>query len=287
MIPIYSSDDKYLYEILEDYQYADTKELKEEIFNSFCSSVWASSNKRKILTRTIRFTVRKDLLHTELGQIFDLWSEVEYTSYRSITKEKDYASLIRQKVNNLYTCLFDKRVCLQKEYMDLIKTPQRLYYLWLKGEHLEPQDVTAAIDDAIAESIQVKENLAGQKMTLAWKDYKKLVETYFRKMFDHYINMDDYEEKSQLNVESVLWVEDNYCVSYLCKGLDGYLKNYRKAYYGLPASTRHQYARCQSCVRLYIRKSNRQIYCPDCSQRLKKERYQRYSRKRHMDKINE
>ena len=28
----------------------------------------------------------KDLLQTELGQVFDTWSDIEYTYYKSMTK---------------------------------------------------------------------------------------------------------------------------------------------------------------------------------------------------------
>ena len=77
---------------------------------------------------TIVFYVRKDLLQTELGQVFDMWSEIEYTYYKSMTKDENWCSIIRQKINNIYTRYFDKEVVLGREYMDLLKTPKRLYY---------------------------------------------------------------------------------------------------------------------------------------------------------------
>lgn len=277
---IYKTEEKYLYEILEDYQFAKTREEQEEIFQAFCSSVWANPNKRRVVTKAIRFRVKKDLLSTELGQIFDAWSEIPYTSYRSMTKETDYASLIRQKVNNLYTNLFDGQICLKKEYMDSIRFPKTLYFQWVKGETLEADDVTAAIDDAIASSLKIKEASAKQKMHLSWKDYKEVTEHYFRKLFDHYINIDDYEDKSMLHVEAALWAEDNYCIRYFCKGLEGYFKNYQKEYYGLPKATRYCYSRCKSCSNLFEKKHNRQVYCPTCSEIQRKDRYKKYNKKR-------
>ena len=64
----------YLYEIIEDYKNAKSQSEKDEIFNSFCNAIWSSKNKRRIYTKAIKFYVRKDLLDTELGQIFDAWS---------------------------------------------------------------------------------------------------------------------------------------------------------------------------------------------------------------------
>ena len=100
--------DKYLYEIIDDYKHSGSDEEKGDIFKSFCSSIWSSENKRRVYTKTIRFSVRKDLLQTDVGQVFDVWSEVEYIGYKAMTKETDWCSLIRQKVNNLYTRYFDK-----------------------------------------------------------------------------------------------------------------------------------------------------------------------------------
>ena len=78
MIHIYECDDSFLYEIIEDYKEAKTEEEKNEIFHSFCSSIWSSNNKRRIYKKSIKFNVRKDLLQTELGQVFDIWSDVVF-----------------------------------------------------------------------------------------------------------------------------------------------------------------------------------------------------------------
>ena len=107
----------FLYEILEDYKDAETPEEKERIFASFCASVWSSANKRRIYRKTIRFHVPKNLLSTELGQIFAAWSKVEYKHDKSITKEDDWRAILRQKINNLYTRYFDKEVIL---FLDLL-----------------------------------------------------------------------------------------------------------------------------------------------------------------------
>lgn len=74
--------------------------------------------------KTIHFKVRKDLLNTELGQVFDTWSRIEYRYYKSMTKDENWCAIIRQKINNIYTRYFDKEVILNKEYMDLLKKPK-------------------------------------------------------------------------------------------------------------------------------------------------------------------
>ena len=102
MIHIYECEDLFLYEIIEDYKEAKTEEEKDDIFKSFCSSIWSSDNKRRIYKKSIKFNVRKDLLQTELGQVFDTWSDVEYTYYKSMTKDENWCSIIRQKINIIY-----------------------------------------------------------------------------------------------------------------------------------------------------------------------------------------
>jgi hypothetical protein len=83
--------------------------------------------------------------------------------------------------------------------------------------------------------------------------------------------MEKYEDKTVLTLTTDLWCEDNYCISYLCKGLDGYMKMYQKKYYGLPNNCRKKFKRC-SCGKLFIKNSNRQKICPECRKSLERER---------------
>ena len=46
--------------------------------------------------------------------------------------------------------------------------------------------------------------------------------------------------------------EDNFAIAYLCKGLDGYMRNYQKKYYGLSINCRKKYSRC-GCGSLYVK----------------------------------
>ena len=113
MIHIYSCDDTYLYEIIEDYKSANFSK-KDEIFTNFCDSIWHSENKRRTYKKHITFSVAPNILNTEIGQVFDIWSSVEYRYYKVMTKNGDWQSIIRQKINNLYTRYFDKNVILSE-----------------------------------------------------------------------------------------------------------------------------------------------------------------------------
>ena len=119
--------DKYLYEIIEEYKEAVSDQEKDAIFKAFCNTLWSCDNKRRTVTRAIRFKVRKDLLKTESGKVFDMWSEIEYKSYIPTSSKSDWCSIIRQKINNIYTRYFDKEVILSKEYMQLLNVPKKLY----------------------------------------------------------------------------------------------------------------------------------------------------------------
>lgn len=164
---MYNCNDMYLYEILEDYKYAEDISEKDAIFDAFCSALWSCGNNRTRMTKTIRYRVRNDLINTETGKIFDAWSDVEYTYYRSMTDKDNWCDIIRQKLNNIYSVYFDPEIVVDKEYMQLIKTPKRLYYEWISGIDTDPEVLTGLIDDAIDSSVQLKKKLSMQKPRLS------------------------------------------------------------------------------------------------------------------------
>lgn len=267
----------YLYEIIEDYKYSKTTEEKDKIFNSFCSSIWKSDNKRRTYTKTISFDIRKDLLHTDLGQVFNTWSQVEYRYYKSMTKDENWCSIIRQKINNIYTRYFDKDVILVKEYMDLIKTPKRLYYEWISGVDMDSSTVTDLIDDAIDNSEKVKKKYQKQKLELPWSDFEKIIEDFLRKCFDNCKLIEEYEDKTSISRLDFL-TEDHFYVGYVNKCLDGSIRDYEKRISNLPQSSRHGYKRCKLCGTLIEKTNNRALYCDKC--RYKKQlEWQRISMK--------
>ena len=273
--------DKYLYEIIEDYKNVDSIEEKNEIFNSFCSSIWSSKNKRRVYTKTIKFKVRNDLLETEVGQIFNTWSEIEYIGYKAMSNDTDWSSLIRQKINNIYTRYFDAEVILTKDYMNLLKTPYNLYYRWIKGVTFNPDELTNDIEDAIYKAAELKSMYQKQKMNLSWSEYKKVVEEFLRRAFDNCKLIETYETENLTTKYIYNFItEDNFYTSYICKSIECEMLKWQKKYYGLNRGRNKQYTRCKECGALIEKSSNRTQYCKDCKRALELERYKKYNKKR-------
>lgn len=263
--------DKYLYELIDDYKNTNSIEEKNEIFNSFCSSIWSSKNKRRVYTKTIRFKVRNDLLEFEIGQIFNTWSEIEYIGYKAMTDDTDWSSLIRQKINNLYTRYFDAEVILKKDYMDLLKTPKILYYRWLKGIDMNADELTDVIESSIYKAAELKAMYQKQKMELSWNEYKNIIEGFLERIFNNCRLIDEYEKENLTNKYIYDFTnEDNFYISYICDSLESYMLNYQKEYYGLQRGRNKQYKRCKDCGKLIENTGNKRTYCKECAVKRKK-----------------
>lgn len=280
MIHIYDCNETFLYEIIEDYKETENNEVKHEIFNSFCSSIWGSDNKRRTYIKTIHFKVRKDLLNTELGQVFDTWSGIEYRYYKSMTKEENWCSIIRQKINNIYTRYFDKEVILNKEYMDLLKKPKLMYFDWLSGIEMDTDIVTGIIDNTIDEAEKLKQRFQKEKMTLSWNEYKKIVEGFLRKCFDNCKLIEEYEDKTQIVNNYDFITEDNFYVKYINRSLNAYFQNYQKNYYSVKRGHNNKYSRCKRCGGIIEKTGNKRLYCDNCRKQNDLERYKKYNKKR-------
>lgn len=284
MIHIYDCNETFLYEIIEDYKEAEHNEVKDEIFNSFCSSIWASDNKRRTYIKTIHFKVRKDLLDTELGRVFDTWSGIEYRYYKSMTKDENWCAIIRQKINNIYTRYFDKEVILNKEYMDLLKKPKLMYFDWLSGTEMDTDTVTNIIDDAIDEAEKLKQRFQMEKMTLSWNEYKKVVEGFLRRCFDNCKLIGEYEDKTQIVNNYDFITEDNFYVKYINRYIDREIVQYQKKYYGV--RQHKKYSRCKRCGGIIEKTGNKRLYCDDCAL-IKKKESNRKADKKYKNKMRE
>ena len=276
--------DKFLYEIIDDYKSAISEEEKSEIFKDFCTSLWSSKNKRRTYTKTIKFKVRNDLLESEIGQIFNSWSKVDYVGYKAMTKETDWCSLIRQKINNLYTRYFDENVILKKDYMNLLKTPYNLYYRWTKGCEVNADELLNTIENSIYEAEKLKVVYRKQKMNLSWDEYKNVIEDFLLRIFNNCNLIEDYEMEHLTNKYIYEFAsEDNSYIKYICDNLDGYMCNYQKKYYGLsvPSTTKQhkQYKRCKECGKLIEKTNNRAKYCKECAAIINKEKTKMNMRK--------
>ena len=279
MIHIYDCNETFLYEIIEDYKEAENNEVKDEIFNSFCSSIWASDNKRRTYMKTIHFKVRNDLLDTELGQIFNTWSGIEYRYYKSMTKEENWCAIIRQKINNIYTRYFDKEVILNKEYMDLLKKPKLMYFDWLSGTEMDADTVTDIIDDTIDKAEKLKQRFQMEKMTLSWNEYKKVIEGFLRKCFDNCKLIGEYEDKTQIVNNYDFITEDNFYVKYINRSLNTYFQNYQKDYYSVRRGHNNKYSRCKRCGVIIEKTGNKRLYCYDCATLNERERKRKIAHK--------
>lgn len=277
VIHIYGCDDSFLYEIIEDYKEAKTEEEKNEVFNSFCSSIWSSDNKRRTYKKSIKYNVRKDLLGTELGQVFDTWSNVEYTYYKSMTKDENWHSIIRQKINNIYTRYFDKEVILGKEYMDSLKTPKKLYYQWISGIDMDVGIVTEIIDDAMDNAEKVKAKLQREKMSLPWNEYKKVIEGFLKRCFDNCKLIGEYEDKTKINTMLDFLTEDHFYVGYICKSLEGEILKWQKKYYNI--RDHKKYCRCKQCGSIIEKTGNKRLYCNECAYQITKYNWKKASQK--------
>lgn len=252
----------YLYEQIEDYKEAESKEEQEAVFQDFCSSLWSSRNERKVCTKVIRYSVEDSLLHTETGQVFDAWSRLEYKGYQSISKETDWCSLIRQKINNLYTRYFDKEVILQQDYLDLLNTPKELYYQWRKGRELTAPELAAAIQTAMTRAEQLKVTYQNQKMELPWREYTQIMEGFLQTRFCTCKRLEEYETPEQFQGMYDFMNEDNFYIRYFCRSLEGDLMKWQKQYYGVREHQR--YRRCMDCGCLFELHTYNQKRCPGC-----------------------
>lgn len=279
--------DKYLYEIIDDYQNANLEEEKWEIFKNFCYSIWSNKNKRRIYTKTIRFKVRDDLLNSDIGQIFNTWSEVDYVGYKAMTNDTDWCSLIRQKINNLYTRYCDKEVILRKDYMDLLKTPYNLYYRWTKGTEINTKELINVIEDSIYKATELKSTYQKQKIDLSWNDYKSIIEEFLLKIFNNCKPIEDYENENLTNKYIYEFAnEDNSYISYFCKSLEGEMLKWQKKHYKV--RDHQQYKRCKECgdlIEISNKKDFSTKYCARCKTRKELEKYARYNAKRKEKKL--
>lgn len=255
--------DNYLYDIVEDYIQSSTEQERQEIFKRFCSLLWADENKRRTYTKTIRFSVRQDLRDTDMGRLFHAWSSVSYKSYKSLSAKTGWSSLLRQKINNLYTRYFDKEVILNPSYLELLKMPKRLYLKWEAGESVTMEDAASLLYTSANEASRLRLFCQKQKMDLSWTDYKALIESFLAKILRNCKAIDVYEAQSGGALLYDFINEDNFYIRYFCKCLTGELLKWQKQYYQV--RDHRQYKRCALCGALIEKTGNRKLYCAPCA----------------------
>ena len=267
VIVMYNTEDKYLFEILDDYKTLDNK---DEIFNCFMKRIWRCKNSRQIKVNYIKFTMLPELIDTSVGQVFYQYMNIPYYSSKTKSSKTDYINLIRQKINNIYNNYCDTRLCTRKDYMDLLHTPKVLYYRMEKGkEEYDVLELKEKLESNLQEADRLKEMYAKQKMDLSWKEFKPIIGNILRKSFDNYIPLDDFEDKTTFVLDTDIWSEDNFIIRYFCKCLQHGIKDYQKKYYGLYRKGKRSkltYARCTDCGKMFWinKKASKTIRCPQC-----------------------
>lgn len=190
------------------------------------------------------------------------WTVVEYRGYKSKSEKTDWCSLIRQKVNNLYTRYFDEEVILKRDYISLLNTPKQLYYQWKNGVEMDSSELTTIIDEAMNNAEKLKVTYQKQKMSLPWKDYKKVIEGFLQKILNNCKLIEDYEDKQKANLYDFM-NEDNFYIGYICKYLENEMKQWQKKYYGV--RNHKKYKRCKLCGVLIENTGNKRMYCIACA----------------------
>lgn len=263
------TDYTYLYEIIEDYKNAETTYEKETICKNFFSLIRSCCNERRVYTKTIKYSVKKNLLNTDVGRVFNMWSEIEYTGYKSITDKTDWTSIIRQKINNIYTRYFDKEVIIKKDYMELLRTPKRLYYRWLHGCNMDASELTDIIDTALYNAEQLKLTYQKQKMNLSWDEYLIVIEEILKKALGNCRIYSEFEDSDYLPSMYDFFNEDRVYISYFCKYLETEILQWQKKYYNV--RSHKKYKRCVMCGALIEITGRNTKYCAECRQKARLE----------------
>ena len=198
-----------------------------------------------------------------MGQLFHAWSCVSYKSYKSLSQKTGWCSLLRQKINNLYTRYFDKEIILDKAYLELLKVPKRLYIKWESGEDITAADAASLLCASANEASRLRLLLQQQKMDLSWADYKVLTEKFLAKILDNCKSIDAYEAQGSYTGLYDFINEDNFYIRYFCKCLTGELLKWQKQYYHV--RDHKQYKRCTLCGALIEKTGNRKMYCAPCA----------------------
>jgi hypothetical protein len=276
----------FLNQLLEEYQESDNAKDKDELFKQFTDRLWKSKYVFKKYKKYYTHEVNESLLgdNQELISIFNQYNSVEYTVCKSFYKKRlEFIDYIRIHINNMYGINFDSDVYYSREYYKLILTPKKEYFRVIKeiknGITVDADIIKNNIDKDVRESEIIKTKSINRKSSMKFSEYKKLINTYLIKLFENYIPVEDYEKKNgwevKVNVDG--WSEDNYVVSYFCKSLTGYMKDYRRELSGF--KKRDKLKHCQVCGALILDSKNVKKYCNDCANNKEKIRKRVWKKK--------
>jgi hypothetical protein len=275
---LYDIEKVYLYEVFDEYRCSNTKDGKNKVWKDFCNTIWGVQNKRQIYKRYINFKVLDD---TEKN-IFKKYSSIPYLTYKKETKNLNSWHLLRQKINNIYSRMCDKRVCEKKEYFNALRIAKDLYFEWIKDKtDIDEYEIEKIISKGLMLADNLHNTFGNQKLNITWDKYKLLINSFLLKCLENYIPLDEFEDKTQIVISTDYWLEDNYVVKYIGNSLTGYMKNYEKKHHGVTRKNsrdKRKYNQCRDCNKSFLTKSksNNIKRCPEC-QREKQLEWQRNS----------
>lgn len=257
----YLIEEQHLYEIIEDYKYSNSQE-REQILKMYMKALWGNANKRRFKTKTISFKILDKNLPDNINKLFKAYTSTSFSYYQTTTTKTDHYSLVHQKINNLYSYYFDVKFCVNIDYFQALRVPKQLYYEYIQGVKYEEKEIREVIAQANKDRDFHKMKSDREKMSLSWREYKKIIEGYMKTIFENYSednNFDLFVSNSNIN-------EDNRVIKYICTSLQGYMKNYQKEYYGISRGNNQTYGRCVDCGAMFVESKNkRKTRCDACN----------------------
>lgn len=269
----------FLWELIEDYKAVESDEEKDQIFNTFCDMVWNCPEPQKLQNRNVEYTVNSDLMKTDLGKEFYKYERIKYQTTKRETDSLRWECLIKQKINNLYATYVDRNLCVSTEYSAQIHVPKRLYFEYRANPEAFPytaEEVGTKIREALERAARLRYYGAQRKPTVEYNEFKTLCTGWMRKCFENCILLDSYDESSDYYEADS---EDNFYVSYICKSLEGYVKNWKVEWFGIKRQrNKYKIVYCERCGKPFtqLRKTNKRMYCDSCRKIVEKDVKRKY-----------
>ena len=278
----------FLWEIIEDYKAAETQEEKDKIFADFCKAIWDGSGGWRRFYKKISYTVPTDLLHTDIGQVFQKYEIIRYPTTEKRTEHTAWNYIIRQYLNNLYVKNFDKTICDTQKYGSMLNYPKTLFYKWKKDPENFPytaETLQEAIIQKLIEAEDHRARVVRRKKDLSLLDYRDLCNGFFRKCFDNCKLLEDYDSYEEELYETSS--EDHFYTGYFCKSISGYLSNYMIESYGVKRQRKtYTLTYCSICGTPFYQKpkTKKRVMCDECKKKADKI-YKKNYYLRHKDEI--
>lgn len=273
-----------LSDLLEKYQESEDKQV---VLDEFLDKLWSSKYVFKKRKKTQVFEVHEESLNNrqDLIDMFNQYNVIEYMYCQSFYKgDLDSIDYIRVHINNMYGYLIDPHVYLPKDYYQLIWTSKQEYFeaieLLKQGEKVDVDPIEQRIKDSFVELDKIKGE--AKKIDLKFSEYKKLINSYIERIFNNYVPIHEYEEEHgwEMRVTVDGWSEDNFIISYFCKSLTGYMRNYTKSLQPKEIIKKC----CVSCDKEITVNNGNQKYCDNCLIKRTKER-RRINNQKYYNKI--